>query len=332
MPRVARNECPNTLYHLVSRLTDHRAELAQDVRPLVLRAMMRAFGHPSTDWRLLAYAISGNQWQAVVVGGEWPSSSWTRRMNSSIARNVQLARIARGVTALGSVFAGRPTSVRVPPEQLRRIISYVHLCPVREGVTEDPRDSFWTSHRAYLDLDETPAPLQVLDGLSRCEYDGSRASRLAFHANVMAMSGTKNDTIAWGHEIEQRALATLRREMGPHVSLSDPALETSGPKATFDVLVPATLAFPTDPDDDTVVVPKPRLREDPRKFARAFALAASMPMADMCSVRGTKEATHARRLALRMWVKNGGSAAELGAVLGLSRSSTYYLLHGRRAS
>jgi putative transposase len=51
----------------------------------------------------------------------------------------------------GHVFQGRYKAVMVDADEyLLELAAYIHLNPVRAGITEHPEDYVWSSHRAYL--------------------------------------------------------------------------------------------------------------------------------------------------------------------------------------
>jgi len=58
---------------------------------------------------------------------------------------------------LGAVFADRPANHDVNPATIAYLLAYIHMNPVRAGIVRRPEDSTWTSHRAYLRIDEAPS-------------------------------------------------------------------------------------------------------------------------------------------------------------------------------
>ncbi len=51
----------------------------------------------------------------------------------------------------GYLFQGRFKSILVEPGMyLQRLIRYIHLNPVRAGISKNPEDHRWSSHRAYM--------------------------------------------------------------------------------------------------------------------------------------------------------------------------------------
>lgn len=57
----------------------------------------------------------------------------------------------------GHLFHGRYKALIVDPDSyLLELVRYLHLLPVEEGFVRKPEDFRWSSHRAYLGLEEVP--------------------------------------------------------------------------------------------------------------------------------------------------------------------------------
>jgi hypothetical protein len=68
----------------------------------------------------------------------------------------------------GHLFQGRFKSALVEAEtHLHLLTRYIHMNPVRAGLTADPTDYAWSSYRAYLGLDRPPQWLQIGETLAR---------------------------------------------------------------------------------------------------------------------------------------------------------------------
>jgi REP element-mobilizing transposase RayT len=67
----------------------------------------------------------------------------------------------------GSVFRDRFRNRRVTDDAYwRHLLAYLHLNPIRAGLAPDPDRGQWTSHRAYVGLERTPAWLETGELLS----------------------------------------------------------------------------------------------------------------------------------------------------------------------
>jgi hypothetical protein len=73
--------------------------------------------------------------------------------------------INRSRERIGAVFARGPKAIPVAEGGVARLIGYIHCNPVRAGIVDDPSQSTWTSHRAYLGLDAAPKWLDIDLGL-----------------------------------------------------------------------------------------------------------------------------------------------------------------------
>lgn len=63
--------------------------------------------------------------------------------------------INRKYQRIGHLFQGRFRSILVADlRYLNELIRYIHLNPVRAGMVLDPKHYFWSSHRAYLGMEE----------------------------------------------------------------------------------------------------------------------------------------------------------------------------------
>lgn len=63
--------------------------------------------------------------------------------------------INRHYNRVGHLFQGRFKSVLIDDENyLKELIRYIHLNPVRAKLAVEPKEYPWSSHRAYMELDE----------------------------------------------------------------------------------------------------------------------------------------------------------------------------------
>jgi hypothetical protein len=95
-----------------------------------------------------------------MLAGAEPLKKWLGEVHGPFAEwiNERNERI-------GSVFVRGPRIVEVPRDGVAKVIGYIHRNPVRAGLVENPGDSTWTSHGAYVGLAERPAWLDVATGL-----------------------------------------------------------------------------------------------------------------------------------------------------------------------
>jgi putative transposase len=116
----------------------------------------------------------------VVRAGQEPLSRLMKPLNTGFA--MWLSSRLKGS---GPVFADRFKSILVDEEEyLLELIRYVHNNPVRAGVVLDPSSSEWSSHRAYMGMEDCPPWLNIGYILSMFSSNSDEARRL-FHQFVL---------------------------------------------------------------------------------------------------------------------------------------------------
>ena len=192
---TARSTVPGLVHHVIARFVDRRWLIQDDEsRENYLALLGRAM--TTSDWRCLAYAIMSSHIHLAMLAGNSPPERWTRRVHPRFAKWLNEHQ-----GGLGHVFAERCDMWAVRPTDEAALIAYIHNNPVRAGVVENPRDSTWTSHRAYVGLAPAPSWLHVAEGLAR-----SGITRPTFDGVVMSEH----------RAIEAPALAGIHREARVH--------------------------------------------------------------------------------------------------------------------
>jgi putative transposase len=167
MTRTARLEAPFAIHHVIARCVDHEFRLEGDAeRAEYLVRLGRALDR--CDWTVLGYALMSNHIHLVCRAGEAPSERLIRRVHTGFA--LWLNRVQR---RYGPVFAERHTTIVVPDEHAGRLLAYVHNNPVRAGAAREPSASTWTSHAAYLGLEQGPRWLDIEGGLRASGFDAT---------------------------------------------------------------------------------------------------------------------------------------------------------------
>lgn len=151
MPHTTRIHITGGLFHVVSRFHDKRFFFdLKGAREKYLALLGRAAA--KHDSRILAYCLMSSHVHLVVQLGNDPLGSIFRSVHSGFGPWLNAAR--RGS---GPVFSGRPKGTLVHAETHGlEVVRYVHNNPVRAGLVTRADESRWSSHRAYLGLDETP--------------------------------------------------------------------------------------------------------------------------------------------------------------------------------
>ncbi len=160
MSRPRRHCAPSVVYHVISRFVAHEFFIGSEaVRREYLTLLGRALTF--TTWRCLGYAIMSNHIHLAMVAGTDPLAGWLRRAHTPFAEAIN-----RSLGRIGAIFVRGPKTVLIPDGAVGAVLAYIHNNPVRAGVSARPRDSTWTSHRAYLGA-PAPAWLDIDEGLRR---------------------------------------------------------------------------------------------------------------------------------------------------------------------
>jgi putative transposase len=149
MARRQRNSLPGATYHIMLRGNNGQHIFTNDEERcklcLLLQEGVERYGH-----RILAFCFMSNHIHLAIQLG-----------NVSISKIVQnLAfRYTRFYNwrhkTIGHLFQGRFKSVLVDSGRyLRELVRYIHLNPVSAKLVDNPGDYRWSSHRAYLMLEE----------------------------------------------------------------------------------------------------------------------------------------------------------------------------------
>ena len=95
-----------------------------------------------------------------------------------------------------------------------RLVAYLHRNPELAGVVARPRDSQWTTHRAYLRLDEAPPYLDVEWALSVLGFRDTEAGRRRFDDFVMDVD---LDEFIWVREEAEALEEKVERSGSPEI-------------------------------------------------------------------------------------------------------------------
>ena len=152
MPRFARFHGTGGLFHVIARFHDRRFYLdIEGARDKYLALLGNAA--KTHDSRIVAYCLMSSHVHLVLQLGNDPLGRLMKQVHSPFANWINRRR-----NGLGAILAGRPNSVLVPCETHgMSLLRYVHNNPVRAGLVARASESSWSSHRAYLGLEETPS-------------------------------------------------------------------------------------------------------------------------------------------------------------------------------
>jgi len=207
MSRKPRSFIPGQVYHLISRFIDREWFITQDhERHTYLQLLGRAMA--DTDWRFLTYGVMSNHVHLGTIAGHASLDSWIRRVHGPFADAMNKVH-----DRIGSMFVRGPKAIAVPPDRVPYLLAYIHNNPVRAGCVGSAVESDWTSHRAYVGLDDRPGWLDVEEGLSR----GRFSTPQAFDAWVRASAANQAPELEPARPAEEEAKVYVLGST-PHVT------------------------------------------------------------------------------------------------------------------
>lgn len=179
MPRGPRTIVAGSFVHLISRFVDGRFVFDDEARVEYLARLGRAIS--LTDWVLISFALMSSHLHLGAIAGTVPLSDWLQPVHVSMAQWLNRRSRKASPNTRGHVFADRPRTKCYELSLAGFVITYHHRNPVSAGVVVDPADSTWTSHRAYVGLDQQPSFLDVRRGLvlSGCSPDAAGRAEFA---------------------------------------------------------------------------------------------------------------------------------------------------------
>jgi len=147
MPRKPRLHVAGGLYHAILRGNHRQVIFQADADYLAFEDILGA-ALDRYAARLHAYCWMPNHVHLAVQVSDAPLGRLMHLVASRYARRTQ-----RKVPTTGHLFERRYRAKLVASDQyLFALIRYIHLNPVRAGLTSDPAGYRWSSHRAYLGL------------------------------------------------------------------------------------------------------------------------------------------------------------------------------------
>ena len=226
MTRIARENTPGALTHVVSRFAARGVRLRDDGdRVNYLSRVESAMAE--SDWQLLAYALMPDRIHWLAIAGHTPLSEFVKRMHSGFA-----VWINRHQQRTGRVFAERPRTLESNLCEALDLVAFIHNSPVREGHAAAAEESAWTSHRAYLGRAPEPSWLAVDRGLALCGAAPTPDGRQRFAAEVEARRTRSALMVRPSGAVRaaliERAISAPRRWDGPIDDVLDEVGRLSG--------------------------------------------------------------------------------------------------------
>lgn len=149
MARRHRFHTPAATYHVMLRGNDGQpiffSNGDRSRMCLLMQQGVERFGHS-----LEAFCFMSNHIHLAVRVADVSISRIIQHLAFRYARYIN-----RQYNRIGHLFQGRFKSVLVDDEDyLKELIRYIHLNPVRAKIVIEPQEYPWSSHRAYMELDE----------------------------------------------------------------------------------------------------------------------------------------------------------------------------------
>jgi len=151
MARKPRIHFPGALYHVMVRGNAGQDIFTDDKDRcrflLFLQEGIERYGH-----RVLAFCLMTNHVHLAIQVGSVPLSRIMQNLDSRYTRwmNWRLHRT-------GHLLQGRYSAILVDADNyLLELVAYLHLNPVRAGMTDTPDAYPWSSHHAYLGRETIP--------------------------------------------------------------------------------------------------------------------------------------------------------------------------------
>ena len=187
MPRRPRLTPPGTLQHVISRFVDREWRFLDEAdRLLYLKAVDDLV--EITDWQFFAFALMSSHEHWAIQIGQVAFDPFFHRLHTRFS--VCWQKRHKGI---GPVFAGRPKTFTKAPAEKLRLVSYLHMNPVRAKLHDRPSASRWTSHRIYLRLDPAPKWLNVEKNLSEMGFSDTKVGRKLFDEAVQSIADLESD-------------------------------------------------------------------------------------------------------------------------------------------
>lgn len=229
MPHFRRIIRPGALVHIISVFEGRASYVADDIERTEYLARVGA-AFMRGDWRMICYAIMSTHVHLAAVAGTLPFDELFRGAHSGYATWLNRKRGRKG-----HVFADRPDSPEVDLADVHRVVSYMHNNPVRAGVVRNAKASTWTSHRAYLGIEEAQRWLDVDLGLLLLGRENTLEDRNAFGKSIA--EAVHDAEPPW---LDRRAMAAhrreLRHELGVAIELTYPVVSRRRGTATYPIL------------------------------------------------------------------------------------------------
>ena len=184
MPRPPRLHVPGAFYHVTLR-GNHRQDIFFKPADRRLFNELTAEVIDRFTARLHAYCLMTNHVHLLVQVGDAPLGRLMLRIAGRYARTVQ-----RQLHTTGHLFEKRYYPLLVDADEyLLELLRYIHLNPVRAHMVASANDYPWSSHHAYLGVQDQP---WVTTDSALSMFHGQRDRAVAAYARFMVERSDKS--------------------------------------------------------------------------------------------------------------------------------------------
>ena len=151
MARKPRIHLPGGFYHVMLRGNDGQDIFPSDADRFRLYLLLQE-GTCRFGYRVHAFCLMTNHLHLLLQAGDIPLSRGMQNLAFRYTRWINWRE-----KRTGHLFQGRFKALLIEGDSyLLELVRYIHLNPVRAGMTQNPEDHPWTSHHAYLGEQNIP--------------------------------------------------------------------------------------------------------------------------------------------------------------------------------
>ncbi|MBI3399767.1 MAG: transposase [Deltaproteobacteria bacterium] len=176
MARPLRIEYPCAFYHVTSRGNEQKEILKNDKDKEKFISYLES-ATIRYDAAIHAYCLMNNHYHLLIETPSGNLSQIMRHINGAYTTYFNLKR-----KRAGHLLQGRYKAILVDADEYAQELSrYIHLNPVRAGITERPEEYAWSSYKCYISKGKKPEWLRIefiLRYFGKKEADAQKKYRL----------------------------------------------------------------------------------------------------------------------------------------------------------
>jgi len=150
MARRPRIEFSGAFYHVIVR-GNQRQEIFHDEADCGKYLSLLSGYRERYQFKLFAYTLMSNHVHLLIETGGAPLSKILQGLSQSYTQYYNRRR-----KTVGHLFQGRYKAILCDRDAyLLALVRYIHLNPVRAGITEEASKYRWSSHRSYIGMEDS---------------------------------------------------------------------------------------------------------------------------------------------------------------------------------